>query len=83
LHAADPLPLPKEKAETDQLRTDLVGCCVRRELEGRKSDRKHGGSWSLNLPPESAAAMTAAHTSLFQAENRTQSACKPLSLSME
>jgi len=83
LHVADPLSLPKEKAETDQLHADLLGCCVRRELEGRRSDRKHGGSWSLNLPPESAAVMTATHTSLLQAENRTQLACMPLSLSVE
>jgi len=56
---------------------------VRRELEGRRSDRKHGGSWSLDLPPEPAAAMAAAHTSLFQAKNRTQLACMLLSLSVE
>jgi hypothetical protein len=41
---------------------------VRRELEGRRSDREHDGSWSLDLPSEPAAAMTAAHTSLLQAE---------------
>jgi hypothetical protein len=83
LHAADPLPLPEKKTETDQLHTDLLGCYVRRELEGRRSDRKHGGSWSLDLPPEPAAAMAAAHTSLFQAKNRTQPACMLLSLSVE
>jgi hypothetical protein len=43
---------------------------VRRELEGRRSDRKHGGSWILDLPPESTVAMTVAHTFLLQAENR-------------
>jgi hypothetical protein len=35
---------PKEKTETDQLHADLLGCYVRRELERRISDRKHGGS---------------------------------------
>jgi len=44
LHAAGPLSLPKEKTKIDQLHADLLGCCVRRELQGRRSDRKHGGS---------------------------------------
>jgi len=34
----------KEKTETDQLHADLIWCYVRRELEGRRSDQKHGGS---------------------------------------
>jgi hypothetical protein len=29
---------PKKKTETDQLHVDLLGCCVRRELEGRRID---------------------------------------------
>jgi len=33
-----------QRAKTDQLHADLLGCCVRRELEGRRSDRKHGKS---------------------------------------
>jgi len=45
-------------------------CCVRRELQGRRSDRKHSGSWILDLPPEPTVAMTAAHTFLLQAENQ-------------
>ena len=56
---------------------------MRKELEGRRSDRKHDGSWSLDFPPELVAAMTAAYTSLLQTENQTQLACMPLSLSME
>ena len=60
---------PKEKTETDQLHVDLLGCCVTRELEGRRSDQKHGGSLCLDLPPEPAAVMTTTHTSLFQVEN--------------
>jgi len=49
---------------------------MRRELEGRRSDRKHGGSWSLDLPLEPAAAMAAAHTSLLQAKTKpNQPAC--------
>jgi len=73
LHAVDPLPFPKEKTETNQLHADLLGCCV----------RKHGGSWSLDLPPEPAATMAAAHTSLIQAKSRTQPAGMPLSISVE
>jgi hypothetical protein len=34
---------------------------VRQELEGNRSDRKHGGM-SLDLFPEPVAAITAAHT---------------------
>jgi len=56
---------------------------MRRELEERKSNQKHGGSWSLDLPPEPAAAMVAAHTSLLQAKNQTQPICMLLSLSVE
>jgi len=31
------IPLPKEKTETDQLHAYLLRCCVRREIEGRRS----------------------------------------------
>jgi len=44
LHVTYPFPLPKENIETDQLYADLLWCCVRRELEGRRSDQKHGGN---------------------------------------
>jgi hypothetical protein len=83
LHAAALSLFPKKKTETDQLHVDLLGCCVRRELEGMRSDQKNGGSWSLDLPSEPAVVMAAAHTSLLQAENRTQLACMLLSLSVE
>jgi hypothetical protein len=33
-----PSPFSKEKTETDQLHADFLGCCVRKELEGRRSD---------------------------------------------
>jgi hypothetical protein len=52
--------LPK-KTEIDQLYTKLLGCWVRKELEGNRSDRKHEGR-SLNLFPEPVAAIVAAHT---------------------
>jgi hypothetical protein len=32
LHVADPLPLPKEKTETNLLHADLLGCCVTTQL---------------------------------------------------
>ena len=60
-HAAGPFPLPKEKTESDQLHANLLGCCVRRELEGRRSDWKHSVSRSLDLPPEPAVAMATTH----------------------
>ena len=60
---------PKEKTEIDQLRANLRGCCVRRELEGRRSDQKHGGSRILDLLSEPTVVITAAHTPLLQVEN--------------
>jgi hypothetical protein len=42
---------------------------VRRELKGRRSDQKHGGSRILDLFSEPAIVITAAHTPLLQVEN--------------
>jgi len=48
--------------------------CEKRE--GRRNDRKHGRSWSLDLPPEPAAPMAAAHTSLSKQKTKpNQPAC--------
>jgi hypothetical protein len=59
---------PKKKTETDQLHANLLGCCVRRELKGMRSDQKHGGSMSLDLLLEPTTVIAATHTSLLQAE---------------
>jgi len=56
---------------------------VRRGLERRRNDQKHGGSRSLELFPEPATTIATTHSPLLQAENQTQPACMPLSLSME
>jgi len=65
-----------QRAETNQLHADLPGCCVRRELERRRSDRKHGKSWSLDLPPELAAAMLQhTHPSSKQKTEPNQPTC--------
>jgi hypothetical protein len=59
---------PKKKTETDQRHANLLGCCVRRELKGRRSDQKHGGSRSLDLLLELTTVIAATYTPLIQAE---------------
>jgi len=49
---------------------------VRREIEGRRSDRKHGQSWSLDLSLKPAAAMAVGHTFLSKQKTEpNQPAC--------